>query len=144
MSRSKFVSLAAGLSLALTMGVHAAGQGASTAQSLGSVTLPHAVMVDGQRLASGAYSLRFTGESAQAVVGESPNSECWVEFLQGKTVKGREVAVVMSKEQAKQVAKGDQPSAGAHSVELLKGNDYYRVWINRSGTNYLLHLQIAK
>ena len=25
-------------------------------------------------------------------------------------------------------------------TELLKGGDYYRVWINRGGTNYLINL----
>ena len=25
-------------------------------------------------------------------------------------------------------------------VEMLKGNDYLRVWINRGGTNYIIHL----
>ena len=28
-------------------------------------------------------------------------------------------------------------------VELLKGDDYLRVWINRGGTNYLIHLVTA-
>jgi len=27
---------------------------------------------------------------------------------------------------------------------MLKGNDYVRVWVNRSGMNYILHLPPAK
>jgi hypothetical protein len=29
-------------------------------------------------------------------------------------------------------------------VDMLKGNDYVRVWINRSGRNYIVHLPPAK
>jgi hypothetical protein len=29
-------------------------------------------------------------------------------------------------------------------VELLKGEDYLRVWINRGGNHYLVHLPVAK
>jgi len=29
-------------------------------------------------------------------------------------------------------------------VDMLKGNDYVRVWINHSGMNYLVHLPPAK
>jgi hypothetical protein len=29
-------------------------------------------------------------------------------------------------------------------VELLKGEDYLRVWINRAGNHYLVHLPVAK
>jgi len=28
-------------------------------------------------------------------------------------------------------------------VDMLKGNDYVRVWINRAGTNYIIHLPPA-
>jgi hypothetical protein len=144
MNRTRFVSLLAGAVVACTAAAFAAGQASSTAQSLGSVTLPHSVMADGQRLAAGTYMLRLTGDSPQSVVGESPDSERWVEFVQGKTVKGREVATVVPKDQIKDIAKGDQPGAGSHSVELLKGDDYYRVWFNKSGMNYLIHLKVAK
>jgi hypothetical protein len=32
------------------------------------------------------------------------------------------------------------PAPGSAKVELLKRSDYLRVWINRTGTNYLIHL----
>ena len=28
-------------------------------------------------------------------------------------------------------------------VEMLKGNDYLRVWINRAGVNYLIHFPVS-
>ena len=33
----------------------------------------------------------------------------------------------------------DVPGFGA-AVEMLKGGDYYRVWINKGGTNYIVNL----
>jgi hypothetical protein len=39
-------------------------------------------------------------------------------------------------------APGKAPSAGAR-VEMLKGNDYLRVWITRAGVSYLIHLPPA-
>ena len=36
------------------------------------------------------------------------------------------------------------PSSRAGSkVEMLKGNEYLRVWINRAGVNYLIHMPPA-
>ena len=32
------------------------------------------------------------------------------------------------------------PPSGGSKVQMLKGNDYIRVWINRGGTHYLMHL----
>ena len=43
----------------------------------------------------------------------------------------------------KNVAKGSGPAAGSSKVELLNGNDYLRVWVNRGGTHYLVHLVAA-
>ena len=33
--------------------------------------------------------------------------------------------------------------AGGVKVELLKGNDYLRIWINRGGTHYFIHLPVT-
>jgi len=35
------------------------------------------------------------------------------------------------------------PAPGGSKVELLKGNVYLRVWINRGGTHYLIHLPVT-
>ena len=38
------------------------------------------------------------------------------------------------------IAKGKKPGANGSLVETLKGGDYYRVWINRGGNNYIINL----
>jgi len=63
-----------------------------------------------------------------------------VEFVQGGQVKGKEIATVVSGPDAKQVIKGTGPASGGSKVQLLKGSDYIRVWVNRAGTHYLIHL----
>jgi hypothetical protein len=40
-------------------------------------------------------------------------------------------------------ATGPRPAAGSSRVEMLKGDDYLRVWINRGGVNYLIHMPPA-
>ena len=72
--------------------------------------------------------------------GQTPAETKWVEFVQGGAVKGREIATVLTAADAKQIAKQGLPAAGAAKIETLKGNDYLRVWINKGGTNYLIHL----
>jgi len=42
-----------------------------------------------------------------------------------------------------QVQKDTPPHAGAAKVEMLKGGDYVRVWINKGGNHYLIHLPPA-
>jgi hypothetical protein len=43
----------------------------------------------------------------------------------------------------KSIAKGPQPAKGGVRVDMLKGNDYVRVWINRGGNNYIIHMPPA-
>ena len=113
--------------------------------SLGTVTLRTAVMADGQRLAAGTYQVRLTGDSPKPGVGQSQESERYVEFVRGGKVVGREVASVVPQAEIAEVASGRGPApGGAARVELLKGDDYVRVWINRAGTHYILHLPPAK
>jgi hypothetical protein len=119
-------------------GAPVAAPAAGTA--LGSVTLPRKVMADGKPLAAGTYQVRLTGDEAKPAAGQSPNAERYVEFLRGGQVVGREVATVVSGPDIAAVAKGGKPANGAARVEMLKGDDYLRVWINRGGHNYLIHL----
>jgi hypothetical protein len=111
--------------------------------SLGSVTLNRNVMADGKPLPSGTYQVRLTGDQPKPAVGESPNSEIYVEFVRGGKVVAREVATVVPNEEVAAVAKGMKVAPGGHRVDLLKGNDYVRVWINRGGNNYFIHLPTA-
>ena len=111
--------------------------------SLGSVTLSKKVMANGQPLAAGTYTVRLSNDNVTSVVGQSPDAEKWVEFVQGGQVKGKELATVVTGPDAKTVLKGKAPAAGAAKVEELKGADYVRVWINKGGSTYLIHLTLA-
>ena len=111
--------------------------------ALGSVTLNKKVMADGQPLAPGIYQVRLSADTPKPGVGQSPEGERYVEFVRGGKVIGREVATVVSAADIGQIAKGARPPAGRAKVELLKGNDYVRVWINRGGTNYIINMPPA-
>jgi hypothetical protein len=126
--------------------------GAPTAETaLGSVTLPRSVMADGKTLAAGTYTVRLTAQSAQPTVpGQLPDMNRWVEFVQGGTVRGREVVSIIPADEVKDTQPGPDLEAGksrvgrgSSRVETLKGGDYIRVWINRGGNNYLVHLPPA-
>ena len=114
--------------------------------ALGTITLPRAVTADGKPLAGGRYTLRLTAQAAQpTVAGQLPDLNRWVEFVQGGQVKGREIvsiipaAEVSETQQGPDLDTGKAPRTGS-KVEMLKGNEYMRVWISRQGTQYLIHL----
>jgi hypothetical protein len=122
------------------------GQVPSAETALGSVNLPRAVMANGQRLQAGSYQVRLTAEAAQPTV-PGIQMERWVEFVRGGKVVGREVVSIIPQAEMKDLQTGPdggRPAAGGARVEMLKGDDYLRVWINRRGVNYLLHLPPAK
>jgi len=108
--------------------------------ALGSVHIPRKLMADGKPLAAGTYQVRLTGERPQPASGESPDAEQFVEFVQGGKVVAREVATVITAADVATVMKGKGPAAGSSIVQLLKGNDYMRVWINKGGTHYIINL----
>ena len=116
-------------------------QGANT--SLGTVTLAKKVMADGKPLPAGTYQVRLTTDAPKPGVGQAPDAERYVEFVRGGKVVGREVATVVSADDIGKIAKGKKPARNGASVELLKGGDYYRVWINRGGTNYIINMPPA-
>jgi hypothetical protein len=137
----KKVWLVAALVAALVLPATVSAQTANT--SLGTVTLSKKVMADGQPLPAGTYQVRLTSESPKPGVGQTPDSERYVEFVRGGKVVAREVATVVPAADAKAVIKGPRPGAGASRVDTLKGNDYVRVAINRGGNFYLIHLPLA-
>ena len=112
----------------------------STGQSLGTVRLPQSVTANGQPLAAGTYTVRVTDASVTPVVGQPADSSRWVEFVQGGDVKGRELATVVTPADVKAVTEMNPPAPGASKVQTLRGGDYLRVWVNRGGTQYLVHL----
>jgi len=113
------------------------------ASNIGSVTLAKPVMADGKTLAPGTYQVRVASEMPPPVKGQSPDGARYVEFLKGNQVVAREVATVVSNADMAPIAKGHKVVPNGTSVELLKGGDYVRVWINKGGQNYLIHLPPA-
>jgi hypothetical protein len=122
------------------------GQVPSGEASLGSVTLPRAVMANGQTLAAGTYQVYLTAESVQPAVGIQ--MERWVEFRRGGKAVGKEMVSIVPAAEAKDLQPGPdadrRPPAGSPRVEMLKGDEFLRVWINRGGVSYLIHLPPAK
>ncbi len=115
---------------------------AQTAESLGTVRLPQNVVANGQPLAAGTYTARLSAETPSRVVGQPADSTRWVEFVAGGQVRGRELATVVPAADVKQVAKGTPPPQGTARVQTLRGGEYIRVWLNRAGTQYLVHLSV--
>ena len=133
----KRLVLVATLLAAVTAGP-AYAQGSES--SLGTVHLAKKVMADGKPLAPGTYQVRLTSDAPKPGVGQAPDAEKYVEFVRAGKVVAREVATVISADDIGKIAKGKKPARNGVSTELLKGGDYYRVWINRGGTNYLINL----
>ena len=116
--------------------------------ALGTVRVPKGLKADGKELPAGTYRVRLTPEEAPSKApGATPAYERYVEFLQGTQVKGREVVSIIPADEVKDTQPGPDlpgkaPRAGAR-VDVLKGGDYVRVWITRSGVQYLIHMPPA-
>jgi hypothetical protein len=92
---------------------------------------------------AGIYQVRLTAEEAKPdATGTSEKLERWVEFLQKGDVKGREVVSIIPQAEQKLIQKDTPPPAGGSKVQMLKGGEYMRVWINKGGTYYLIHLPV--
>ncbi|MGE3843983.1 MAG: hypothetical protein AB7I50_20615 [Vicinamibacterales bacterium] len=115
---------------------------ASTADlALGTVRINRDVVADGKPLKAGTYRLRLSSEPTTPVpTGQSADLERWVEFLRGNTVVGREIVSVVPQSEIQIVAQDAPPPVGMSKVQMLKGNEYLRIWINRGGNHYLIHL----
>lgn len=127
-------------------GVAAAQQGQvpTTETALGSVRIPRSVKADGKDLKAGTYQVRLTAQDATPAV-PGIKMERWVEFVQGGKVVGREVVSIVPAGEMKDLMPGPDTNKGPGSgskVEMLKGNDYMRVWIARNGVNYLIHFPV--
>jgi hypothetical protein len=108
--------------------------------ALGAVRIPRSVMADGKPLPAGTYQVKVTAQEARPeAVGTTEPLERWAEFSQRGQVRGREVVTIVPDSEIKMVVK-DTPPRGAPKVQTLRGNDYLRVWVNKGGTHYLIHL----
>lgn len=111
--------------------------------ALGAIRVPRAARADGKPLPAGTYQIRITPEEARPpAAGQTPSSERWAEFLQGGQVRGREVVSVVQASDIKAVAEVTPPGPGGSRIEMLKGDEYLRIWLNRGGQHYLIHLAI--
>ena len=111
------------------------------AMALGTVHIPKGVKADGKDLPAGTYQVRLTTDAAKPdATGASDTLERWVEFVKAGKVVGREVVSIVPANEAKLVQKDTPPPSGGAKVEALKGGKYTRVWINKGGTYYLVHL----
>ena len=109
--------------------------------ALGSVRIPRSVTADGKALPAGTYTVKVTAQEAKPeAVGTTEPLERWAEFSQGKEVKGREVVTIVPETEIKMVVKDAPPRPGTSKVQTLKGNDYLRVWVNKGGNHFLIHL----
>ena len=112
--------------------------------ALGSFRLPRAVTADGKPLPAGNYQVRLTAQTSKPdAVGATEELERWVEFVRGTTVAGREVVSIVPQNEIKMVVKDPPPPSNGSKVQTLKGNDYLRVWFNKGGNHYLIHLPTA-
>lgn len=110
--------------------------------ALGTFRLPRGVTADGKALPAGTYTAKVTAQEAKAedANGITERLSRWAEFSQGKTMRGREVVVIVPESEIKMVLKDAPPRAGGPAkVQTLRGNDYIRVWFNRAGNHYLIY-----
>jgi hypothetical protein len=118
-----------------------AGPAPEGALALGSVSLKKGVKADGKPLPAGTYTLRLTPQTASPdAKGQTATLERWVEFVKGGKVVGREVVTIIPSSDISKVQKDTPPRPNSAKVETLKGGDYERVWINKGGNHYLIHL----
>ena len=88
---------------------------AAARRARGEITIPSAVLADGEELAAGMYLLRLADDGPDA-------SGRWVEFVSGDSVAGRGLAVVISDDEMSEVSESGMLRNEAR-VEVLKGPD---------------------
>jgi hypothetical protein len=107
---------------------------------LGTARIPRGVMADGKPLPAGSYQVKVTAQEAKPeAVGTTEPLERWAEFLQRGAAKGREVVIIVPQSEIKMVVKDAPPRPGAPRIQLLRGNEYLRVWFNKDGNHYLIY-----
>ena len=97
---------------------------------------------DGKELPAGTYQVRLTADEAKPdAKGSSEEARALGrvrEGRQGRRPRGR-LDRAGHRSQARPEGHARRPSGGS-KVETLKGGDYIRVWINKGGNYYLVHL----
>ena len=131
-----------GSSLAALPGAEeAVDEDAATRAVRGGFDLPRRAYATGQPLEPGPYRVGLTDELAPIVDQEPPTTTRWVEFLHKEdgAIAGRALAIVVPDSEIEEIAVDWVPRNQVRVDELL-GGDYVRVWLNRSGSSYLVHM----
>ena len=118
-----------------------AANATAQAVALGTVRIPRATKADGKELPAGTYQVRLTTEPAKGDArGATDGLERWAEFMKGGQVVGREIVTIIPANEAHLVVKDAPPPVGGSKVQELRGGTFTRVWFNKAGTLYLVHL----
>jgi hypothetical protein len=111
------------------------------AMTLGSVRIPKGLKANNEPLPAGTYQVRLTADEAKPdAKGSSEVLERWVEFVKGGQVAGKEVVSIVPASETKLVQKDTPPPANGSKIQTLKGGEYTRIWFNKGGNYYLVHL----
>ena len=98
----------------------------------------------GRRTAWALVAAMSLGASAPMLAQGEATLASSVRIPQGVTangeVRGKELATVVAPPDVKAVAKRTPPAEGNELVQVLRGNEYLRIWVNEGGTQYLVHL----
>jgi len=114
------------------------------AVTLGTVRIPNGVKADGKDLPAGTYTVRMTAEEAKPDArGAAQALERWAEFVKGGQVVAREMVTVIPASEIHLVQKDAAPPPGGSKVQTLRGGNYLRLWFNKAGNHYLVHLPKA-
>jgi hypothetical protein len=103
------------------------------------VTIPQDVLANGQPLAAGKYDVRLAEEWPDPLDPGDTQGTQRVEFYAGGRLAGRDTALVIPASEIGAISEW-HPAPGATRVDALKSGDFVRIWVNRDGTNYLIHL----
>ena len=116
-------------------------QDRSGMQFLGTVSIERPVLANGQPIAPGGYEVHLTNEWLDPLEPGEQEGMQWAEFrAEGRTA-GREAALVIPMGAIDAISEW-HPAPGATRVDVLKSGEFVRVWANRAGTNYLIHLPV--
>ena len=103
--------------------------------ALGSVRLPKGVSADGKPLPAGTYQVRLTHRKrAPRPWGSARTLERWVEFVQGGSVKAREVVSIVPQAEVKMVVKDPPPPPVARRSRRSKETTTSGCGSTRAGT----------
>jgi len=133
---------------AVTVSAVALGSTSSVAAQPGTshlttVNIPAAVLADGRPLPAGTYQLRLTDQWLQPLQPGGQQGMRWVDFVTNGMVAGREAALVIPASAIDEISSW-HPAVGDTRVDRLQSGEFVRIWVNRDGTHYLIHLPIRR